>query len=263
MGLFRAIFQFRHFIIASILGELKGRYARSRIGALWFVLHPLAMALIYALVLSEVLGAKIGGVESKIAYSIYLMAGIAAWGMFSEITTRSISIFLEYSGTIKKISFPRICLPVIVLGGALINHLLLLLCIAIIFAFYGHFPTIHWIALPIGAVIISCLGFGIGIICGVLNVFTRDVAQVMAVILNLWFWLTPIVYPIDILPEHLQTSFAFNPMTNLVQFYQDILLYQTWPDFSSLTNVGILSVIVVVFAFFVFRKASPELVDVL
>lgn len=263
MGLVKAIYAYRHFILASVLGEIKGRYARSRIGALWYVLHPLAMALIYALVLSEVLGAKIGGVESKAAYSIYLMAGISAWGLFQEITSRSIGIFVEYGNTLKKINFPRICLPIIVLGGALINQFFLLTSIIVIFVFYSHFPTIHLLALPIGILSIVLFAFGIGIILGVLNVFSRDVAQVMMVILNLWFWLTPIVYTPEVLPESLRHFLRYNPMTPVVQFYQDVLLYQVWPNVTSLLPVLSASLVLTILSMVAFRRASPEIVDVL
>ncbi|MCZ6861789.1 MAG: hypothetical protein O7I42_16190 [Alphaproteobacteria bacterium] len=81
-----ALWRFRHFILASIIGELKGRFARSRLGLLWSVLHPLAQATIFALVLGEVLGAKIGGIDNKAAYPIYLMSGLAAWSLFPKFS---------------------------------------------------------------------------------------------------------------------------------------------------------------------------------
>lgn len=249
--------------MASIRGEIKGRFSRSKVGALWFVLHPLAMALIYALVLSEVLGAKIGGVENKAAYSIYLMAGIAGWGLFDEITKRCISIFIESEAVLKKILFPRICLPIIVWGNAMINHFLLLLSIFIIFCFYGHFPTIHWLILPIGILLISAFAFGLGILMGVLNVFSRDVAQVMAILLNLWFWLTPIVYTSNVLPETVSHLLKYNPMVPLIGIYQDAILYGMWPDFNNLLYpIGVATGLLIV-SLFTFKQANAEIVDIL
>ena len=196
-----AIWNYRYFIFSSVKSEMVGRFARSKIGAVWMVLHPLAMALIYILVLSEVLGAKIGGVEHKAAYAIYLMAGITAWGLFSEISLRCLNVFIENGSALKKIMFPRICLPLIVWVGASINHLILLSVIFIIFIFYGHMPTLHWLAVIPGFLLLSAFGLGIGVLTGVLNVFSRDVGQIMTVVFNLWFWLTPIVYTKEILPE--------------------------------------------------------------
>jgi lipopolysaccharide transport system permease protein len=261
--MFAALWRYRYFILASIGGELKGRFARSRLGMVWSVLHPLAQATIFALILAEVLGAKIPGIENKAAYPIYLMAGIAAWGLFSEIVNRCLSVFMEYSGSLKKIAFPRLCLPVIVWGGALINHLLLLAAVAVVFLFFGHMPGMAWLVIPLGIVLISMFAFGLGLILGIFNVFSRDVGQVFTIVLQMWFWLTPIVYPHNIVPAQLRWLLDLNPMVALVGVYQDALLYNRWPDLSVLAMPFTLAVILFGFSFLLFRRASAELVDAL
>jgi len=259
----RALWNYRFFILSSIRGDLKGRFARSSLGALWFVLHPLAQALLFALILSEVLGARLPGVVNKSGYAIYLLAGLAGWGLFSEILTRSISIFQEQASAMKKIAFPRLCLPAIILGSALINHMLLLAAIMVVFAFLGHLPGVAWFVLPLGMVLIAMLAFGIGLLCGVLNVFARDVAQVMTVVIQLWFWLTPIVYSINIVPERMRWLVELNPMAPLVGIYQDALLLDQWPSLPSLLWPTLFGFAMFVLSFIVFRRASPELVDAL
>ncbi len=201
MGMFSALWRYRYFILSSIRGEFMARYARSRLGLLWSVLNPLAQATIYAVVLAGIIGAKLGGVAGSAAYPIYLMAGLAAWGLFSEIVNRCLTIFIEYSGPLKKIAFPRLCLPIIVLGGALVNHALLLLAIAVVFVFFGELPGLAWLVLPLGAALIATFAFGLGVMLGMFNVFSRDVGQVMSVVLQMWFWLTPIVYTNDMLNQ--------------------------------------------------------------
>lgn len=258
-----ALWHYRHFILSSIRGELKGRFARSRLGALWFILHPLAQATIFALVLAEVLGAKLPNIENKAAYPIYLMAGTAAWGLFSEILNRCLNIFIEYSSMLKKISFPRLCLPVIVWGSALMNHVLLLLAIAFVFLFFGHYPGIAWLIIPLGILLISVFAFGLGVMLGIFNVFTRDVRQVMSVVMQIWFWLTPVVYPYEIIPQNLRWLADINPMVPLVRIYQDALLYNRWPDFNLLWLPAIVAIALFMLSFVLFRKASPEMVDVL
>jgi lipopolysaccharide transport system permease protein len=261
--LLSAVWRYRYFILASILGELKGRFARSRLGLFWSIVHPLAQATIFALVLAEVLGAKLAGVENKAAYPIYLMAGMAAWGLFSEILNRCLSVFIEYAGTLKKIAFPRICLPVIVGGSALLNHVLLLLAVTVVFLFFGHYPTVYWLVLPWGAALIAMFAFGLGVMLGVFNVFSRDVGQVVSVVLQIWFWLTPIVYTRDIVPEHLRWLIDLNPMVPLVRIYQDALLFERWPDFTLLLVPSVIAVGLFAASFLLFRRASAELVDVL
>ncbi|KAF1086049.1 Teichoic acid translocation permease protein TagG [Sporotomaculum syntrophicum] len=258
-----ALWQYRHFIKSSIRGELKARVARSRLGTLWFVLHPLAQATIFALVLAEVLGAKLPNIENKAAYPIYLMSGMAAWGLFSDILNRCLNIFVEYSSTLKKISFPRLCLPMIVWGSALINHILLLLAIVVVFLFFGHTPRVTWFVIPLGILLISLFAFGMGVMLGIFNVFTRDVGQVIGVVMQIWFWLTPIVYPYEIIPQNLRWLAEINLMVPLVRIYQDALLYNQWPDFTTLWLPAVVAMSLFMFSFVLFRKAGPELVDVL
>jgi lipopolysaccharide transport system permease protein len=101
----RSLYNYRYFILSSIKGELRARFARSKLGALWFILHPLAQALIFSIVLAEVLGTRLPGVESRTAYAVYLLAGMASWGLFVEILNRSINIFVEQASSLKKNSF--------------------------------------------------------------------------------------------------------------------------------------------------------------
>lgn len=258
----RSLWRYRSFILASIRGDLRGRFARSSLGALWFILHPLAQALIFSIVLAEVLGARLPHTDVSGAYPIYLLSGVAAWGLFSEILTRSMTVFIEHSAALKKIAFPRLCLPVITWGSALVNHVLLLLAIMLIFSiFFGHYPGWSALAVLLGMGLISLVAFGLGVFLGILNVFTRDVGQVMAVVLQLWFWMTPIVYPASIVPERFKAVIAWNPMTPLVAIYQDALLLDAWPRPWPLVSVTALGLAMAALSFLVFRRASADLVD--
>lgn len=263
LEILRAAWSNRTFIIASIKGELKSRFSRSRIGYLWFVLQPLTQALLFALVLSEVVGARLQNNTNKMSFAVYLMAGMAAWGFFSEIVNRSMTVFIEYGNAMKKIAFPRISLPLIVWGGALINHLFLLGATLFVFVCFGVVPGAALLALPIGVVLISILALGMGIALGILNVFSRDIAQVMSVVLQLWFWLTPIVYPRTAVPAYMQTLIDANPMTWLTKIYQDALLNNRWPDPASLLMPTLVGLLAFAAGFALFRRASPEIVDAL
>ncbi|TIP36273.1 MAG: ABC transporter permease, partial [Mesorhizobium sp.] len=187
----------------------------------------------------------------------------AAWTLFSDILTRSMTVFIEQAPVMKKIAFPRLCLPLIVGGTALINHLLLLLALFIIFIFLGHLPGRALILLPVGIVLIAAIGFGLGVILGVMNVFIRDVAQVTTIVLNLWYWLTPVVYPANVLPEKYGAVFNLNPLAPLVALYQDALLFDRWPSADSLIMPAVLGLVSMALAVVFFRRASPELIDVL
>lgn len=258
-----AAWRYRHFVRAGIQSDLAIRFARSRLGATWSILHPLAQSAIYVIILAEVLGARLPNVAGKTAYPVYLLAGMAAWSLFSEIVSRSLTLFIEHGATLKKVAFPRLCLPLIVWGGALLNHVLLLAALAVVTACLGCFDAAGWIYLPIGIVLISMFAFGVGILAGVFNVFCRDVGQVFAIVLQIWFWLTPVVYPIEAVPHDLRWLISANPLTPLVASYQGALLWHAAPDAQSLLRPLILGASTVGLAWLLFRRAAAELVDAL
>src|SRR5690348_6009923 len=258
-----AVWHYRHFILTSIKNDLRTRFARSRLGATWAILQPLAQGAIYAVVFTRVLGAKLPDTNNKFAYTIYLLAGLAGWTLFSEVVTRCLTIFVENASLLKKMVFPRICLPLIVSGSSLLNNLFLLIATLGIFAAVGHYPTWMWLWLPVLMVITLLFGLALGLILGVLNVFVRDVAQVMNVVLQLWFWLTPIVYAVNILSGHFFLVLRLNPMYAIVSSYQQVLLWGNWPHFKTLGAIVVVSLILLALGMGLFRRASPDMVDVL
>ena len=258
-----AIWHYRHFILTSIRNDLRTRFARSRLGATWAILQPLAQGAIYAIVMGRVLGASIPHATSKYAYVIYLLSGLLGWTLFSEIITRCLTIFVDNASLLKKMVFPRICLPLIVSGSSLLNNMFLLVATLIIFFLVGNFPTWMWLWLPVLISITLIFGLAIGLVLGVLNVFIRDVAQVMTVVLQLWFWLTPIVYFISTLPHGIGRLMRFNPLYAICSSYQEVLLWGRAPHFRTLGAIVVVSLLLLAVGMTLFRRASPDMVDVL
>ena len=263
-GLLLGAWRYRHFILSSIRSEFRARFIRSRLGGLWMIIHPLAQAGIYALVLAEVMAAKLPGMANdKFAYAIYLLAGMLAWSLFAEVVNRCLTLFIDNGNLLKKIVFPRICLPLIVAGSAVFNNALLFLAVVALFAALGHFPgaQIAWV-LPLTFLTLT-FGLGVGLFLGVINVFMRDLGQVVPVILQLGFWFTPIVYTPNALPEAMRSMLRLNPLTALVQGYQNAMLFNLPPDFQALAWIAIVALLLLTCALFTFRRASAEMVDVL
>ena len=258
-----AIYKYRFFVVSSIRNDLRARFARSKLGGLWMVIHPLAQVLIFALILSEVLAAKLPGIDNKYAYALYLMGGTLCWTMFTEAITRSLTLFIDNGELMKKMAFPRVCLPLIVGGGVLLNNILLLVAIFAVFAVLGHYPDSHVLWLPVLMAVTLLLGMGVGIILGALNVFMRDIGQVVPVILQALFWLTPIVYSVDILPRHYHQWFQLNPLYPLVTSYQKVLVFGEPPLWSSLAWLALAAAVTWLVALLVFRRSSAEMVDAL
>lgn len=262
-GMFSDLWRYRHFVYSSIRNELISRFARSKLGGLWMIINPLSQVAIYALILSNVLAAKLPGIENKYAYSIYLMAGLLAWSLFSEIISRCLNLFIEQGNLMKKMSFPRITLPTIVVGSCILNNFLLFVAMLAIFALLGHEFNVAMLWLLPLSIIVIMLALGIGLILGVMNVFLRDIGLLIPIILQVWFWFTPIVYPENIIPESYRHLLSYNPMYPITNAYQQILVYNTQPDLDSLLMIIVISCALILFSLFLFRRASPEMVDVL
>jgi lipopolysaccharide transport system permease protein len=260
-GMLLAAWRYRFFIVSSIKTELRSKFVRSSLGGLWMILNPLSQVLIFAFVLSAVLSAKLPGITNQYAYAIYLMAGTLGWSLFAEIVNRCLTLFIDNGNILKKMVFPRIALPLIVTGSALVNNVLLFVAILAIFGVLGHLPSIALIWLPVLMVINIALALGIGLGLGVLNVFMRDIGQVVPVLMQFLFWFTPIVYMANIIPEQYREWLAFNPMIPIINGYQNILLYNKEPDWTGLGVITLIALSLLAFSLVLFRKASPEMVD--
>ena len=261
LAILRSLWLFRGFILGSVRREFQSKYLNSMLGVVWTVIQPLAMILVYTLIFSQIMRAKLPGIEGDFAYSIFLCSGILTWALFLEVTSRCQNMFLEQANLIKKVRFPRLALPVIVTITALLNFGIIFGLFSLFLLVSGNFPGVVYIALvPVLLVqLIFCVG--LGVVLGVLNVFFRDVGQAYTVVLQFWFWLTPIVYPASILPEHLRGFLAYNPLVGLMTAYQDIIGRSQWPDWSQLLPLLVLGLIFCVLGLKLFRGRVGEMVD--
>ncbi|WP_454564054.1 ABC transporter permease [Pseudomonas sp. AIG] len=261
LSLYRSLHEYRGFILGSVQREFQARYRNSLFGALWPIFNPLSMIIVYTVIFSHIMRARLPGVDDGMAYSIYLCAGLLAWGLFSEITLRSQNMFLDNANLLKKISFPRVCLPVIVLINAGINFAIIIGLFLGFLLVTGRWPGMALLALVPLVALQMMLSAGLGMVLGVLNVFFRDVGQLFGICLQFWFWLTPIVYPISILPEWLQNLLQFNPLTNLIASYQNLFLYGQWPLWSSLLPAFVIGAVFCAIGLRLFRQRVGEMVD--
>lgn len=256
-----AIWNYRGFIIGSVKREFQSKYRNSLLGAAWTVVNPLAMIVVYTVIFAQVMKARLPGVDNTFAYSIYLCAGILTWGLFAEIVGRAQNTFIENANLLKKLSFPRLCLPVIVVANASLNFVIIFGLFTLFLIVSGNFPGIAFLAvIPLLSILIL-FAIGLGITLGVLNVFFRDVGQFFGIFLNFWFWLTPVVYNTSILNERLRDLLAWNPMTPLVGAFQGILVSGKWPLWESLWLVTLLAVILCIVGMGLFRRHAGEMVD--
>jgi len=257
----RAVWQYRGFVAGLVRREFAARYLQSALGALWALLTPLAMIAIYTLVFANVMGARLPGSDDRFAYSIYLCAGLLPWTYFSEVLLRALNVFREHAPLLKKVSFPRSVLPVALLCSATLNFAIIFGLFLLLLVALGRFPGWAVLALLPLLALQQAFALGLGVLLGVLNVFFRDVGQLVGVVLQFWFWLTPIVYSATVLPARARGWLDWNPLTALVDAYQRILLNGTWPSWSALRWHALAALALCALAAFAFSRLEGELVD--
>ncbi|MFT2791576.1 ABC transporter permease [Serratia sp. T13T92] len=260
-NMIKGLWQYRSFILGSIKREFQTKYRNSLLGAVWNVLNPLAMIVIYTVIFSQIMRAKLPGVDHTFAYSIYLCAGILSWGLFAEIISRSQVMFVDNGNLLKKINFPRICIPTIIVGSSLLNFFIVSFIFCVFLIISGYFPG--WVILsliPVIAVLIL-FAIGLGLTIGVLNVFFSDVGQFFGIFLQFWFWLTPIVYSVTILPENFRGFIEYNPLAGVVMACQTVLVKGELPDWYGILPAAIIGVLLCIFGMRLFQKRAAEMVD--
>lgn len=257
----RALWAYRAFILGNVKREFQSKYRNSLLGAAWTVINPLSMIIVYTVIFSQIMRARLPGVDTTFAYSIYLCAGVLSWGLFAEIVGRGQNVFLDNANLLKKLSFPRMCLPVTVVANAGLNFAIIFGLFTAFLVLSGNFPGVAYLAVFPVLGILVVFAIGLGIMLGVLNVFFRDVGQFFGIFLQFWFWFTPIVYPASILPERLQPYMNLNPMERLVSALQTILVQGQWPNWYSLLPVIALALLLCVIGFGFYRRHAGEMVD--
>jgi len=260
-GRLKALWEYRGFVLGMVARDFRGRYLGSALGASWAVLNPLAQILIYTLVFSQVMQARLPNTLDPLAYSLYLCAGLLTWNYFVEVLLRSQTVFLEQANLLKKVSFPRVTLPSYVFLSASVNFSIIWALFLALLLVTGRWPGWALVALVPLLLIQQVLAVGLGLVLGVTNVFFRDVAQAVGVGLQFWFWLTPIVYPLGVVPEVVRKLMAWNPLYPLVASYQGIVVDHQWPVWSSLWLVAAVAALIALISERAFRHLSSAMVD--
>lgn len=256
------IWRYRHFIYSCVKREFQERYTGSVLGILWTVFQPLAMILVYTLIFSEVMKSKLQGMETiPYAYSIYLCAGVLTWGLFNDTLMSMVNVFFKNANLMKKVSFPRVCLPTITVLSSFSNFIIGFVLFWIFLIIIGKFPYLRILEVVLVLVVQSIFTVGLGLGMAVLNVFFRDVGQMLGVVTQFWFWFTPVVYPVGIIPEHLRWLLDFNPMYHIIKSYQDIFVYGQHVDILSLGGMLLLGFVLCLWSLKLYKKHVGELVD--
>lgn len=248
MQLIKDLKQYREFLKSNVKKEIRGKYKGSFLGVLWSFLNPLLSVVVYAIIFPYIMR------MSMDHYLIYLITGIIPWTFFTMSINAGMISVLVNANIIKKVYFPRIILPISSVTSALVNFLIscLIVCVFVLFSGIGF--SLNLLYLPLIIVIQYILMLGITFILSAIDLYFRDIENIMLFFVNMLFYATPILYTPDIFPDKLQWVLNLNPMAHLVNAYRAVFYYKTSPDFMSLGIVFVVSIIIFFIGYGIFEK---------
>lgn len=255
----KELFSYRELIIHLSVREIKARYMQSFFGLFWIVLNPFFQMVILSFVFSQVIRIP----NLAVPYPVYLLVGLLPWIYFSSSLSSSVSALVDNASIIKKIYFPREILLISTLFAKLIDFFIA----SIIFfgmLFYFQIPLDWHMLLFFPILFVQMLfTFGLSLILSVLNMLYRDVQFVFQLFLQLWFYLTPIIYSVEFFPPENRWIFAVNPMAVFVNAYREVLLGGDWFNPVSISIGLLLSLALLVVGVIFFRRLEGVVADVI
>jgi lipopolysaccharide transport system permease protein len=218
--------RYRHLLHGFLQQDIKGRFAGSMGGLIWSVITPLVNILIYIFVFAVIMKIGITKEESGTdQFAIYLLSGMLPWLAFSEAVSRSTPVLIEKAGLITKVAFPVQTLPYVTVFSAFILNGLGLGLFLLYLVFEGY-AVWQWLWLPLLILLHVLFTLGVAALVSALCVFLRDLQQLMSLLLTVWFFTTPIIYPASMVPLEFRQWIEWNPLYHVAELYRQILLQQ-------------------------------------
>ncbi|MFH1153446.1 MAG: ABC transporter permease [Pseudomonadota bacterium] len=257
---YQTIRRYRRIIWAMALRQIAERNAGTLGGFAWEIIHPLSMVMIYWVVFAVGFKAKGPG---DTPYILYFITGMLPWVTFASVFNGSTQGVVANAHLVRKTIFPTEVIPVVYLSAALIPHIILLVIVLVVMLLcHWH---ISWAILQIPYYFggMSALLLGLSWISSALNVYNRDIGQLIRVLTEIWFWMTPVVWSLDLVPARLQWLFRLNPMCFVIDGYRDSLLLGRgfWHGGWSAICFWPVTAMVLVVGAYVFRRLKPMFAD--
>ena len=236
--------------------DIKLKYRRSVLGIAWSVLNPLLMMIVITQVFGLLLKIKVEN------FPVYYIVGVAMWNFFSDATFMSLNSIIDSSSLIKKVYIPKYIFPLEKCMFALINFLFSLIAVIIVMLFQSVVPS--WTIILFWVPILYCFVFAVGIslILSALSVYFRDLLHLYGVILTVWMYITPIIYPASLVSGSALVSgiMKCNPMYYYVEYFRCVVMYGTVPSFTWNLTCAAFSVGALIAGVFVFNRAQRKFI---
>ena len=255
MNNLRELYKYREMIFSLVRKDLKTRYKGSVLGFLWTFINPLFQLIVYSIVFSFVMRVQMPN------YYMFMFVGLLPWIFLCTCIQSGATSVVSNSDLIKKIYFPRIVLPISIVSAAFINMLFSMIIMLGALLYSGIGISQYILYFPLLLILLYCLGLGLSFIVSALNVYLRDLEHILGILLMSLFYVTPIIYPVEMVPDKFISWMKLNPMLHMVMAFQDILYYKRNPDFQTLLVIMISSMVIIVIGYIIFQKLQRNFVE--
>lgn len=256
--------QYRELIIEMTKRDIIARYKGSYLGILWSFVTPVLMLIIYTYVFSVIFKTKWSMEEqSYMSFGLTLFAGMIVYNIFSEVMIKSTTIIISNTNYVKKVIFPLEIYPAVIFLSSFIHALISVFTLLIFLLISGGSLSLYILLLPIVIIPLMLLSIGIGWIFSALGVFVRDLSYIINIIAQMLMFLSPVFYPVEVVPVEFRNLYYWNPLTTLIEQFRKILLWAEMPDWIQWFKVLGVSIIVYIIGYYIFRKCKGAFADVL
>jgi len=258
----KKLFSYRELLYSLTRKELKVKYRGSVLGFFWSLLNPILTMLVYSFVFRIL---SRGDVKE---FAIFLICALLPFNFLQNSVNQGTGSIISNSNLVNKIYFPREILPLSIVFSNLINYFLELIALFAVLAFLGYRFYLFLYILPVLIFIQIFLVIGMTLLVSALNVFFRDLQHLITIVMMVWFFGTPIIYPLSMVPEQYQVYMKFiNPMTIYASYYRNIFYYVKYPEgagfpslLETITALGI-TLLIFFIGYFVFKKLEPRFAE--
>lgn len=254
---FGELWEHRELFYFFVWRDLKTRYKQTALGAAWVVLQPLLMTLIFTVFLGQLVGISANGVP----YSIFAYAGLLPWVFFANAVLSSSQSLAGSAHLITKIYFPRIFLPLSAVVVRLADFCVAAVILFVMLLYYGFAPSWGLLLFPLLLLELTLLALGCGLWSAALNVRYRDVGTLLPVVLQLWMFISPIIYSSNVVTENWRLLYRLNPLVGIVEGMR-ASLFGFELDWGSIGVSAVVTVLLLVYSTYSFQKAEESFADV-
>lgn len=240
--------------------DFRGRYAGSLLGFVWSLIQPLWLLVLFSFVFASVLRISPLG-ERTSSFAVFLFAGLLPWMAIHEGVLRGSTAITDNAELVKKLSFPSEILVLAVVLAALLHQLIATVIFIAALAVVGELSPLTLPLLAVAVPLQTALALGLGLLLASVHVFFRDTAQILGLVFNAWFYLTPIVYPLELVPERYRFLIEANPLTHLVGLYRQAFLGPSLALDPGLGWLALFAVALLGAGLALFRRLKPAFVD--